>query len=60
MISRNYWDGSSSQVSIPVFGLYAGTANSYTLAFSFSDGSTAQQTQTFTTAPYTDSCNVLN
>jgi hypothetical protein len=60
MISRNYWDGISSQVSIPVFGLYAGAANSYTLTLSFSDGSTAQQTQTFTTAPYTDSCNVLN
>ncbi len=60
MVAHGYWDGSSVRVQIPVFGLYAGRSNSYTLTFTFSDGSTVQHAENFTTAPYTDSCNVLN
>ena len=60
MIARGYWDGSSPHLSIPVFGLYAGVANSVSLSFSFSDGTSTQQAVQITTGAYTDSCNALN
>ncbi len=60
LVARGYWDGSSSNMTVPVFGLYAGAANTVVLNFAFSDGSTVQQSTAFTTTAYTDSCNALN
>ncbi len=60
MIARGYWDGSSPHLTVPVFGLYAGVANSVALNFVFSDGTSTQQNVQVTTGTYTDPCNALN
>ncbi len=43
-------------VVVPVFGLYAGSNNTVTLGFTFTDGSTAQQVVPISTASYSDPC----
>ncbi len=58
LTANNYL--SSNSVTVPVFGLYAGYANTVILTFTFTDGTTAATTASITTATYTDPCNSLN
>ena len=60
MIARGYWTGTRDVMTIPIFGTYAGMANSVTFTFSFDDSAPVTQVVTVPTAAYTDSCNVLN
>ena len=46
----------SSTVTIPVFGLYAGSSNTVTLVFTYTVGSTSSSTASIATQPYTDPC----
>ena len=54
----------STSVTVPVFGLYAGSTNSVSLYYIFGNTpatfSIAFSKTTVTTAPYTDPCNRLN
>lgn len=57
-------DVTSTSVTVPVFGLYAGSTNNVSLYYIFGDTaatiSTAFTKTTVTTAPYIDPCNRLN
>jgi arylsulfate sulfotransferase len=54
--SRGYLNTTSGQITLPVFGLYAGYSNTVTLRFAFVDGSSQQNTVTVSTTPFTDTC----
>ncbi len=49
-----------NNVTIPVFGLYAGSTNLVTLIFFFTDGSSTQTVVPISTPGYTDPCGDLN
>jgi hypothetical protein len=57
---RGYLHRDMGQVTIPVFGLYAGYTNEITLKYTFTDSSTKEDSTTATTDPYTDSCGYDN
>ena len=56
--SRGYLTGTS--LTVPVWGLYAGSSNTVVLLFSFTDGSNAIAVQPVTTAAYIDPCGPIN
>ena len=45
---------------LPVYGLYAGRANTVTLTYRFQDGSSKQANTTIRTAAYDDQCGYNN
>ena len=45
---------------LPVYGLYAGRANTVTLTYRFKDGSSKQANTTITTATFDDQCGYNN
>jgi len=51
---RGYTSTDGRQVTVPVFGLYAGYANHVTIALQFIDGSGATLSADIATAPYVD------
>jgi hypothetical protein len=60
MVARGYWDGKSSTMNIPVFGLYEGATNSVTMTTRYSDGTATSVPVSITTMPYVDSCHALD
>ncbi|MEP6955666.1 MAG: aryl-sulfate sulfotransferase [Chthoniobacterales bacterium] len=58
--SRGYFDPSTGDITVPVFGLYANYANTVTLAYRFADGSSKQATVTIATQPFDDACEFNN
>jgi arylsulfate sulfotransferase len=51
---------SRSMVTLPVYGLYAGYANTVTLTYRFLDGSSKQGGTSITTATFDDPCGYDN
>jgi arylsulfate sulfotransferase len=49
-----------TDVTVPVFGLYAGTTNTVALVFTFTDGSVVNPYVTVSTDSCTDPCSLLN
>lgn len=49
---RGYVNAGKNQLTIPVFGLYAGRSNAVTLTLGFEDGTTKQGNVAIATAPY--------
>ncbi len=56
LIDRGDLDSDTGQIFLPVYGLYAGYANSVTLTYQFLDGSSKQDSTTITTDAFTDTC----
>src|SRR5262245_3045153 len=56
MVARDYLVTPSQQIFLPVYGLYAGFANTVTLTYFFNDGSSKEDNTTITTAAFTDPC----
>ncbi len=56
--SHNYLSGNS--LTVPTWGLYAGSNNTVVLLFSFTDGSNAIALEPVTTAGYVDPCGPVN
>ena len=56
MVARGYLVPPSQQIFLPVYGLYAGFANTVTLKYFFNDGSLKEDSTTVTTAAFTDPC----
>jgi arylsulfate sulfotransferase len=54
--SRGYLNSQTGQITLPIFGLYAGYSNDVLLNYSFTDGSSKQQSVVVTTSSYADSC----
>ena len=58
--SRGFISGQIPQIMLPVFGLYANYLNTVVLTYSFSNGSTQQQTVLVPTAAFSDPCGFNN
>jgi hypothetical protein len=56
LIDRGDLDSDTGQIFLPVYGLYAGYANSVTLTYQFLDGSSKQDRTTIPTDAFTDTC----
>jgi arylsulfate sulfotransferase len=56
LISRGFENQQTGDITLPVYGLYDGYANTVTLTYSFMDGSSKQANLTITTATYDDTC----
>ena len=54
--SRGFISGQIPQIMLPVFGLYANYLNTVVLTYSFSNGSTQQQTVLVPTVEFSDLC----
>ena len=54
MISRGYFVPPSTDIFLPVYGLYDGFTNTVTLTYRFLDGSSKTDSMTVTTATFTD------
>jgi arylsulfate sulfotransferase len=54
MVTRGYLVPPSQQIFLPVYGLYDDFANTVTLTYHFSDGSSKQDSTTITTALFDD------
>ncbi len=60
LAERGNLDANTGQIFLPVYGLYANFANTVTLTYFFSDGSSSAATTTITTGNFADSCNHAN
>jgi arylsulfate sulfotransferase len=58
LASRGYLLASTGQIFLPVYGLYANSANPVTLTYYFFDGSSKQDSTTITTGTFTDLCGI--
>ncbi|MGH8092757.1 MAG: aryl-sulfate sulfotransferase [Chthoniobacterales bacterium] len=56
LIDRGYLNPATGEIFLPVWGLYAGYANSVTLTYRFLDGSSKQDSITITTDPFVEAC----
>ena len=56
LIDRGFENQQTGEITLPVYGLYDGYANTVTLTYSFMDGSSKQANLTITTATYDDTC----
>ncbi len=56
LLDRGYLLAGSMDIYLPVYGLYHGYANTVTLTYHFSDGSSKQDTTSITTEPFDDNC----
>lgn len=54
LTSHNYYNAATGQITIPVYGLYAGSSNSVRLTARFADGSTKPTNTTIVTQTYED------
>ena len=57
---RGYVNLNTGQITVPVFGLYAAYANTVTLTYYFTDGSSRSENTTIATEPYADPCGFDN
>jgi len=56
LIDRGFENQQTGEITLPVYGLYDGYANTVTFTYSFMDGSSKQANLTITTATYDDTC----
>jgi arylsulfate sulfotransferase len=56
LVNRGFENPQSGDITLPVYGLYAGRTNTVTLTYRFKDGSSKQAHTTITTAVYDDQC----
>lgn len=54
LVDRGYVDSGARQITVPVFGLYDGYANSVTVNYSFGDGSSSSSVVPVQTAAFSD------
>jgi len=60
LVNRGFENPQTGEIMLPVYGLYAGRANSVTLTYRFKDGSSKQANTTIRTAAYVDQCGYNN
>jgi Arylsulfotransferase (ASST)/Divergent InlB B-repeat domain len=60
LVARGYFNLQTGQLTLPVFGLYAGDSNNVTLTYLFNDGSSTQTSVAITTPTYPDPCGFNN
>jgi len=60
LVARGYLNLQTGQITLPVFGLYAGYSNNVTLTYRFHDGSSTQTSVAITTPTYPDPCGFNN
>ena len=56
LIERGYLNAGTGEIFLPVWGLYSDFTNTVTLTYSFTDGSSKEDTTTITTDPFDDPC----
>ena len=56
LIEHGDLNGTTGEISLPVFGLYDGYSNTVTLTYLFNDGSSTHAITTITTTVFTDPC----
>ena len=60
LIDRGFENQQTGEITLPVYGLYDGYANTVTLTYRFMDGSSKQANNTITTASFNDPCGYKN
>ena len=60
LIDRGFENEQTGEITLPVYGLYDGYANTVTLTYRFMDGSSKQANITITTASFNDLCGYKN
>ncbi len=60
LIDRGFENEQTGEITLPVYGLYDGYANTVTLTYRFMDGSSKQANNTITTASFNDPCGYKN
>jgi hypothetical protein len=60
LVNRGLENPQTGEIMLPVYGLYAGRANTVTLTYRFTDGSSKQANTTITTATFDDQCGYNN
>jgi hypothetical protein len=60
LVNRGFENPQTGDIMLPVYGLYAGRANTVTLTYRFTDGSSKQANTTITTATFDDHCGYNN
>jgi len=60
LMNRGFENPQTGEITLPVYGLYAGRANTVTLTYRFNDGSSKQAHTTITTATFDDLCGYNN
>ena len=60
LIDRGFENEQTGEITLPVYGLYDGYANTVTLTYRFMDGSSKQANITITTASFNDPCGYKN
>ena len=60
LVNRGFENPQTGEIMLPVYGLYAGRANTVTLTYRFQDGSSKQANTTIRTAAYVDQCGYNN
>src|SRR5437764_467880 len=60
LVNRGFENPQTGEIMLPVYGLYAGRANSVTLTYRFQDGSSKQAHTTIRAATYDDQCGYNN
>src|SRR5262245_57411881 len=56
LVNRGFENPQTGEITLPVYGLYAGRANTVTLTYRFQDGSSKHAHTTIRTAPFDDQC----
>jgi Arylsulfotransferase (ASST)/Arylsulfotransferase Ig-like domain/Divergent InlB B-repeat domain len=60
LAARGYLNSQTGQITLPVFGLYAGYSSNVVLTYLFSDGSSTKDSAVITTPAYSDPCGFNN
>jgi arylsulfate sulfotransferase len=60
LVSRGFEQPPSTEITLPVYGLYDGYTNTVTLTYRFLDGSSKQDSTAITTAAFADPCGYKN
>jgi arylsulfate sulfotransferase len=60
LVDRGFENRQTGEIMLPVYGLYAGYANTVTLTYRFMDGSSKQANLRITTATFNDPCGYNN
>ena len=60
LIDRGFENEQTGEITLPVYGLYDGYANTVTLTYRFMDGSSKQANITITTVSFNDPCGYKN
>ena len=60
LVNRGFENPQTGEITLPVYGLYAGRANTVRLTYRFQDGSSKQAVTSITTATFDDPCGYNN